>query len=66
MTIQYGACLLHAGKTMLHARMHMYTPTRPATHTHTHARVRTHAYANTHAHAEKYLIFIAFPRRQWV
>ena len=38
MTSQYGACALHAGSTMLHARTRMHTPTSPGTHARKRAR----------------------------
>ena len=50
MTSQYGAYALHAGLTMLYARMRMNTPTRQDT-------PPTHA----HAHISKHVILIAFP-----
>jgi hypothetical protein len=58
MTLQYGPYALRTGLARLHARMCMYTSTRPGAHMHTHARTRKHA------HTDQYVIFIAFPRQQ--
>ena len=45
-------------------RSYAFSCTRARTSTHTYARWHTHAPTGG-AHAEKYVIIIAFPRRQW-
>ena len=49
MTIQYGACALHAGHARLHKRKNMHTHSGNHTHTHT----RTHAHVPTRAHTRR-------------
>ena len=58
MTIQYGACALHAGLPRLHSRTHMHTSPHPGTHTH--ASIRAGACTQTHTHTHKVCNLLLF------
>ena len=60
-----GACKISKA-----TRAQAHVPCSPCTNTHTqasmHAHAITHQHARTHTHIQKYVIFIPFPRPEWL